>query len=167
MLLTPATLKTRPSLWSYCFYMCRPSGEEKWWRNSWLTLLHNSHYNINIQSGHMKTLDHVSACRLMFGPFLFWRAAGLLQSISRSGFIWSIVCVHILYVCICLYMCPLWNLVSWNCVQDFEIDCGAAAGLLSPYFIEIDLMGHCSIRSIMASIPKPFVVSLPPTKSSD
>lgn len=70
------------------------AGDEKRWRNSWLTLLLISHYNVNIQSGHMKILEHISACRL----FLFWRAAGHLQSISRSGFIWSIACVHILYV---------------------------------------------------------------------
>lgn len=49
--------------------MCRLSGEEKWYRNSWLTHIHVSHYNINIQSGCLKTLEHVSACRLMFGPY--------------------------------------------------------------------------------------------------
>lgn len=123
-----------------------------------------SHYNINNQSRHMKTLEHVSACRHMFAPFF---SEGHLQNFSRSGFVLSIVCIHILYACIFLYMCPSWKLVLWNCVRACEIDCGAAAGLLSPYFIEIDLTGHCSMRSIMASIPKPFDVILPPTQRSD
>ncbi len=91
-LLTLATLKPRPSVRSCCFYMCRLLRGRETVENFMINS--PSHYNVNIQSGHMKILEHISACRL----FLFWRAAGHLQSISRSGFIWSIACVHIFYV---------------------------------------------------------------------
>lgn len=47
------------------------------------------------------------------------------------------------------------------------MNCNAPAGLLSLYFIEIDRTSHCSMRSIMKSIPEPFIVNLSPTASSD
>lgn len=145
--------------------MCRLSGEEKWYSciHDWRSFTFSLQYKYSIRPH-----ENTWACLCMQAyvwtvqHFLFWRSAGHRQNFPRSGFIRSIVCVHILYACICLYMCPSWNLVLWNCVRACEIDCGAAAGLLSPYFIEIDLTGHCSMRSIMASIPK-----LPPTKRCD
>jgi len=94
-----------------------------------MTHIHISHYNINIQSGLIKALVHVSACRLMFRPYNtlpFLKGVPLvIYKIFHTLNLSNLSYVSILNACICLYMWPSWNLVLWNCVRPGEIDCGA------------------------------------------
>lgn len=85
------------------------------------------------------------------------------KSFHTRGFVSSIACIRT-YPSVHAPAAKPWIMERrWG----LWMNCDAAAGLLSPYFIEIDRTSHCSMRSIMTSIPEPFIVNLSPTPSTD